>query len=432
MSRVMSDEPEPAAEPPLPERDIAQELRLRPERPRVTRISRKVLIGLGAVGSGAVLGSAIWALQVHLKPAAGKELYSTTNPTTAEGLSKLPRDYTGLPHNVPLLGPPLPGDLGRPIVAGQNAGQAVTTPTIGETPTGASSSSAQTDPEAERRVQERQRRMQELEAARLSKLFAGTAVEEQQASLQPPSADPHARPTSLGQADPKRASIENADGPRSVQDHKLAFVNAARDPRTVSPDQLETPASPYVVQAGTLISAALVTGIRSDLPGQITGQVTENVYDSPTGRYLLIPQGSKLIGDYDSQVTFGQSRVLLVWTRLILPNGQSVTLGRQPGADVQGFSGLQDKVDEHWGALFKGALLSTLLSVGSEAGTSGQENNLLQAIRRGASDSISQTGNQVVRRQLNVQPTLTIRPGFPVRIIVNGDLVLAPYGGSGG
>lgn len=332
----MSDEPEPAAEPPLPERDIAQELRLRPERPRVTRLARKVLIGLGAAGSVAVLGAAIWALQVNRQQGPAKELYSTTSRPIADKLSTLPRDYTGMPHNVPPLGQPLPGDLGRPIVAAQNTGQAVTTPTIGETPTGASPSSAQTDPEAERRVQERQRRMQELEAARLSKLFAGTAVEEQQAPLHPPSADPHARPTPPSQADPARASIENADGPRSGQDHKLAFANAPGDLRKSSPDQLQTPASPYVVQAGTLISAALVTGIRSDLPGQIMGQVTEHVYDSPTGRYLLIPQGAKLLGAYDSQVTFGQSRVLLVWTQLILPNGQSVTLERQPGADAQG------------------------------------------------------------------------------------------------
>lgn len=426
----MSDEPDPAAEPPRPERDIAQELRLRPERPRVTRISRKVLIGLGAVGSVAVLGSAIWALQVHLKPAASKELYSTTNPTTAEGLSKLPRDYTGVPRNVPALGPPLPGDLGRPIVAAQNAGQSVTTPAIDTAPTGASTSSAQTDREAERRVQERQRRMAELEAARLSKLFAGTAVSDQEPPPQPPSAAQGAAPSPSGQEDSARASAGDADVGANGQDRKLAFVSAAGGPRTV--DRLQAPASPYVVQAGTLISAALVTGIRSDLPGQILGQVTENVYDSSTGRYLLIPQGSKLIGAYDSQITFGQSRVLLVWTRLILPDGQSVTLERQPGADAQGFSGLRDKVDEHWGALLKGALLSTLLSVGSEAGTSGQENNLIQAIRRGASDSISQTGNQVVRRQLNVQPTLKIRPGFPVRVIVSRDLVLAPYSSGGG
>ncbi|MBP0574207.1 TrbI/VirB10 family protein, partial [Mycobacterium tuberculosis] len=92
----------------------------------------------------------------------------------------------------------------------------------------------------------------------------------------------------------------------------------------------------------------LITGIRSDLPGQITAQVTENIYDSPTGRILLIPQGTRVIGQYDNGVGFGQRRILLVWNRLIFPNGRSVVLERQPGADTQGYAGLEDGVDYHW------------------------------------------------------------------------------------
>jgi type IV secretion system protein VirB10 len=120
------------------------------------------------------------------------------------------------------------------------------------------------------------------------------------------------------------------------------------------------------VQAGSVIPGALITGIRSDLPGQITAQVTENVFDTPTGRFLLIPQGARLIGVYDSQVATGQSRVLLVWTRLIMPNGRSIVLERQQGADPGGYAGLEDEVDNHWKQLIGAALLSTLLSVGSE------------------------------------------------------------------
>jgi type IV secretion system protein TrbI len=138
-----------------------------------------------------------------------------------------------------------------------------------------------------------------------------------------------------------------------------------------------------------------------------------------------------LIGIYDSEVAFGQSRVLLVWTRLIMPNGRSIVLERQPGADTAGYAGLEDEVDNHWGALFKAALLSTLLGVGSELGsnssTNGNNSDIVQAIRRGSSDTLNQTGQQTVRRNLNIQPTLTIRPGFPVRVIVNRDLVLEPY-----
>jgi ParB-like chromosome segregation protein Spo0J len=183
----------------------------------------------------------------------------------------------------------------------------------------------------------------------------------------------------------------------------------------------------YVAAGGT-VPAALITGIRSDLPGEITAQVTEAVYDTPTGKYLLIPQGARLIGKYDSSVAFGQNRVLLVWTRLIMPNGTSIVLEQQPGADTQGYAGLEDDVDNHWAMLIKAAMLSTLLSVGAEAGTSSTENSLIQAIRGGASNSISQTGRQIVQRQLNIQPTLTIRPGFPVRVLVSRDLILTPYG----
>jgi type IV secretion system protein VirB10 len=212
-----------------------------------------------------------------------------------------------------------------------------------------------------------------------------------------------------------------------MQDRKLAFLTAAVDRKTVSPDRLANPASRYVVQAGTVIPAALITGIRSDLPGQVTAQVTEHVYDSPTGNYLLVPQGSKLIGVYDSHISFGQDRVLLVWTRLIMPNGRSIVLERQPGADTQGFAGLEDEVDHHWGRLFGAAALSTLLGVGSELGATGNDSAIVTALRRGSIDSLNQTGQQVVRRNLNIQPTLTIKPGFPVRVIVNRDLVLAPY-----
>lgn len=138
-------------------------------------------------------------------------------------------------------------------------------------------------------------------------------------------------------------------------------------------------------------------------------------------------QGSKLIGAYDSQVSFGQDRVLLVWTRLMMPNGRSIVLERQPGADTQGFAGLEDEVDHHWTRLVGAAALSTLLGVGAELGATDNDSAILTALRRGSSDSLNQAGQQIVRRNLNIQPTLTIRPGFPVRVIVNRDLVLAPY-----
>jgi len=373
------------------------DLRLRAERPRVTRLSRKVLVGLGCVSALAIAGALGYALQPHRGTDAGKELLGAESRPAAEGLAGLPHDYAG----VSKLGPALPGDLGKPILNAQ--GQSASVPGQGLN-------------------QIEQRRMQEVEAARISRLFAQT---ERQGN----SSGPTARTAGTTTAQPTETPPVDAGAAQNMQDRKTAFVNGAVDRRTVSPDRLDKPASPYIVQAGTVIPAALITGIRSDLPGQITAQVTETVYDSPTGRFLLIPQGARLIGQYDSSVAFGQSRVLLVWTRLIMPDGKSIVLERQPGADTEGYAGLEDNVDYHWGTLFKGALLSTLLSVGAEAGSSGQDNDVVRALRQGASNSVSQTGQQIIQRQLNIQPTLTIRPGFPVRVIVTRDLLLSPYGG---
>ncbi|WP_082077464.1 TrbI/VirB10 family protein [Bradyrhizobium sp. LTSPM299] len=387
-------------------------MRLRAERPRVTRLSRKVLAGGAAIGSLAICGAVLWALQNNRShTSAPSELYTTDHHNVADGLTGLPRDYAGVPRQAPPLGPALPGDLGRPMLNAQNAPSGVIPSVDGE----------------------QQRIGQEIEAARLSKLFASTSIREL-ASLTGQLASASAAAATSSQSTQPAQPAADETFTQNGQDRKLAFVNASVDRRTTSPDRIEAPASSFVVQAGNIISASLITGIRSDLPGQITAQVTENVYDSPTGRFLLVPQGTRLIGVYDSQVSFGQSRVLLVWSRLIMPNGRSIVLERQPGADTAGYAGLEDEVDNHWGALFKAAFLSTLLGVGSELGAgsdSGTGNNggLIQALRLGTSDSLNQTGQKIVQRNLNVQPTLTIRPGFPVRVIVNRDLMLAPYKG---
>jgi type IV secretion system protein TrbI len=392
------------------ESDPAASMRLRAERPRVTRLSRKVLAGGAAIGMIAISGAVLWALQNNRsRSTTPQELYTTDHHNVADGLTSLPRDYAGVPRQAPPLGPALPGDLGRPILNAQNAPSAGT---------------AAID-------SEQQRIGQEIEAARLSRLFASTSIRELASSIREAASvgASTAVPNQAGQ--PVQPGADDAFT-QNGQDRKLAFVSAPVDRRTTSPDRVAAPASTYVVQAGNIIPASLISGIRSDLPGQITAQVTENVYDSPTGRFLLIPQGTRLIGIYDSQVAFGQSRVLLVWTRLIMPNGRSIVLERQAGADTAGYAGLEDEIDNHWVALFKAALLSTLLGVGSELGTTsgtGSNSDVITALRRGSSDSLNQTGQKVVQRNLNIQPTLTIRPGFPVRVIVNRDLVLEPYKG---
>ena len=382
--------------PPSPD-DGAQALRLRAEHPRITRLSRKVLAGGSALALLLISGAVLWALRSNRPHSpAPDELYSTDHHNVADGLTTLPQDYAGISRDVPRLGPASPGDLGRHIATLEGQAAAIGLDA------------------------EQQRANQETETARTSKVFASTT-----AALTPQHAASQENPT-------KTASSSDEAFAQNGQDRKLLFVNAPVDRRTTAPDRLSRPASPFMVQAGTVIPAALITGIRSDLPGQITAQVTENIYDTPTGRARLIPQGTRLIGVYDSQVAAGQSRVLLVWTCLIMPNGRSIILERQPGADAAGYSGLEDEVDNHWGALFKAALLSTLLGVGSELGSTtgtGSNSDVITALRRGSSDSLNQTGQKVVQQNLNIQPTLTIRPGFPVRVIVNRDLVLEPYRG---
>ncbi len=382
----------------------AAPMRLRAEPPRVTRLSRKVLAGLAgtaALGIGAAL---IYALQSREIETGGEELFSTETRATADGLAELPRDYAG-----PALGPALPGDLGKPILNARNRGAPVPAPDIAAPIQAAPAMDA-----AE------QQRLAEEEAARLSGVFF------------------QGGPRPAGESDGGTGSVGHAAGglgtmgqpeAAGAQDRHASFLGGAADRITVAPDRVEPPASPYILQAGSVIPAALITGIRSDLPGQIVAQVTQPVYDSPTGSFLLIPQGTRIIGEYDNGVSFGQRRVLLVWNRLIFPDGRSLVLERLPGADTAGYAGLEDEVDYHWWDLMKAAGLSTLLVVGTELAAGDDEDRLIRAIRDGAQDTVNQAGQQIVQRQLQVAPTLTIRPGFPVRILVGRDLVFGNAGG---
>jgi type IV secretion system protein VirB10 len=384
---------------PTPEKAV----KLRGDPPRVMRLSRKAIGIASACGFAIVGGAHIYALQ-PASQAEREELLNTDGAARPDALADAPRDY----GDVPKLGPPLPGDLGAPILAAQQRGDVAELPPIGAgPPAGPAPTPAQTAAETER-----QRLVQERSAARESRLFFGGGAGAAAVGDGSGVAD-----ASSGPPVPQLA----AEPPRP------AFAERPVERRTVSASRIKPPAGTHVLQAGSIIPAALITGIRSDLPGQVTAQVTEPVYDSVTGRILLIPQGSRLIGDYNADVSFGQRRVQLAWNRLILPDGRSIVLERQPGGDPSGFAGLQDGVDFHWGGVLRAALVSTLLGVGGELGA-GDDSNLARALRRGSQDSIGRAGEQVVSRELDVRPTLTIRPGFPVRVLVTRDLILG--GGS--
>jgi len=363
--------------------------RLRGSPPPVVRLSRKGLAVLGAIGAAAVGAALTFALtpRLHVPAPQDPPPASDTRPP-AEVVTAAPKDYAAAPR----LGPSLPGDLGRPIVAAQ-ARDGVPVPT----PAAASTAHAPTQPSPAA-----QARQTALTSAILADVGRG-------------SASPAATAARDQALDPT---------PEAMIASATLTATPAPAPAQASA-KLTAMSSPYTLLAGSVIPAALITGLNSDLPGQAIAQVTADVHDTVTGRIRLIPAGARLIGAYDAQVTFGQRRIHVTWTRLVLPDGASIALTRQTASDPQGFAGLTDQVDSHWGAIARAAGLSTLLGVGAELGAD-DEGDIARALRRGMQDTINQAGQQIVRRQLDVRPTLTVRPGHPVRLILSEDLVLDP------
>ncbi|NGY05904.1 TrbI/VirB10 family protein [Solimonas terrae] len=398
-----------------------ESLSLRASPRPVMRLSRRMLAVLAGSLAALVLGATLWSLRPRARSAdapAASELYNVDRVSRAENLDELPANYAQLPPKPvapPALGEPLPGDLGPAVVHARSAG------------VGRYGGSAGPD---------------EAEAARHGALFfraanqasraagaAGAAVgaaAKAEESVLMPSANLSLGSTAVGPdtqtADP--TTVQNR------QEQKEAFLAKASSGGTRSLGGLQLPASPYQVMAGTVIAAALITGIQSDLPGDVVASVTEPVYDTATGRFVLIPQGSRLLGRYNSQVSYGQSRVQVVWNRIVLPDTSSFELDNLVGTDPAGHAGLEDGVDWHGDRVFAGAALTTLLGVGAELAAPENRNDgnrVIVAGRDSAQDSVNQVGQEMTRRNLNIQPTLTERPGLPVRVIVHRDLALRPY-----
>ncbi|MBC7578980.1 MAG: TrbI/VirB10 family protein [Tardiphaga sp.] len=390
---------------PLPKVD-PETLAIRARPARAIRFRRGVIIAIAALGSVTLMAVAWIALKprVFMAVAGGQELSQPSNRPSTDALNGLPATY----GDTPKLGPPLPGDLGRPILESQRR-------MATETGVGG-------DDSAQTAAQERERRLAELKAARESAVLvqgrtaATTSVTPETAVAAPPGVAGATAPALDPDRDP------NAQG------RKAQFVAALDRSGDINAHRLAAAPSPYLLSAGSVISASLITGLRSDLPGLVTAQVTSAVFDSPTGRILLIPQGSRLIGSYDSVVAFGQKRALIVWQRIVLPDGSSLQIDNMPATDASGYVGLQDKVDFHTWALLKGVGLATLLGVGSSLTVPG-ESDLVKAIRGSTQQNVSRAGDQLVSRNLSIQPTITIRPGATVRLIVNKDLILAPWRG---
>ena len=313
------------------------ELRARP-RP-IRRLNKRTLMIGCAIVVLVIAGATIMALSppTLFAPGQPSELYNTERKQTAEGLEKLPKSY----GEIPPLGPPVPGDIGRALVEG-----------------------------------------------------------EKRLGVRPPAPDTSFQPN----------PEEEAERAERIRQARLA----------------QQP-SPHTILAGSVIAASLVTGINSDLPGMTIAQVTENTFDTVTGEHLLIPQGTRLIGKYDHVVAFGQKRALLVWTRIILPNGNSILIENLPATDAAGYAGLEDEVDFHTWQLLKGIGLATILGVGTQLTLGNTEGDLVRALRESIQQTTNRAGQRLIERELDVQPTITVRPGWPVRVIVAKDLVLKPY-----
>ena len=407
-------------------------IRARPK--AVRRFSRKALMGGVMTLSVIMCGALAMALQTPEQEEA-EELYNVTHKPIADGLELLPKSYVEMK---PVLGPPLPGDLGKAYlgrggdvaVATKLAATEVRPKAIG--PRRSAQPVSRSIPETVQSVS-----VPPPQDTAPSSLFFNVGRKSsnrqvQQFAASTPSAGlgpefgvpvPNIADYSVP---PSAFDVGGGSDDPNGQVDKQSFLDRETDD-IYNSHALVSPRSPYQVMAGNLIPASLVTGLNSDLPGQVIGQVTENVFDTVTGQHLLIPQGSRLIGRYDSVIAFGQSRALVVWTRLILPNGDSIQLDNLPGSDGQGFAGLKDKVDRHTWQFIKGAALSSLLSIGSEL-ASDDTDRLTRALQNAGQDTANIAGQRIIDRNLNVQPTLTVRQGWRFNVIVSRDLILKPYG----
>lgn len=411
---IASDETAAAIEPAgkaAPAKADPETLVLRAQPDRVTRFRRGAIIIMATAGSIMLAGTVWLALRSTTPDLAG----SNEVPETA-GAKGPPEALAGAPENygdVPELGAPLPGDLGEPILNHRRA--------LGMAPgEGADEASRRAAQAAEA---ERQRLAAEERAARESSVMVQIAGDRTEGSA--------ASGLAANTEFPPPAQVAQTPDPHGQQP-TIAMIRQTSELADVSSQRLMPPASPWILQAGSVIAASLITGIDSDLPGLVTAQVTEHVYDSLSGQQLLIPQGSRLIGSYDSMVGFGQSRALVVWQRLILPNGSSIRLDNVPATDTQGYAGLSDRIDRHTWQMLKGVGMSTLLGVGTELSFGSSESDLVRAVREAAQRGGARAGDQLVMRNLDIPPTLRVRPGWPLRVVVHEDIVLRPRGTENG
>ncbi len=386
---------------PTTKRSADEVLRAYPPPPPVRRLRpRAVALILGAL---ALLFCGRMTVKLFDRQVApddqlsGARLRASDDMLQRGPIGQLPTDYSFIPPEPP---PP------EPLVE-------LPAPEVAEEP-------AELTAEQRRRLEALR---QEMEDALDSPIcFAGTRITQ-----------PAPQPPTVATSFPPAGMFPNPDDSPLDQHsrsdaHNRAFLREAANVQTRVDATLEPLRSPYELKAGAIIPAALVTAINSDLPGDVIGQVTANVFDSVTGRYLLVPQGARMIGRYNSEVLNGQNRVLIAWQRLILPNGNSIVLDAMPGTDAAGVAGMADRVDYHGANLAGATLLSTLVALGGNfAANVNREQHELAITANTVAEQASRVAQRIIDRELDIKPTILIRAGLPLNVLVNRDLALAPY-----
>jgi len=409
MTYLPPDAPIDAPLPPRVAKKVAPQSVLAAPRTPVTRWNRRYLLA-GATALAAIVAGGFWlgfgGAHRSAPKAPANQPAADAAPTTSSISDRYAKGYAD------------------PAVQATQAPGTASLPPPGATPTTAVASQA---PATQRQVDPavQAAREQATAARSAGPFFSAGSSGSPPASASGPAVLPIAISTPAQPSETLAADVQPANG----QGGKRQFLGNTKAQDYLT-NPLREPESPWEVNAGTVIPAALLTAINSDLPGEIIAQVTEPVYDHVTGRTVLIPQGSKLIGQYDSQVAYGQDRALIAWTRIIMPNGRSINIGSMSGADLSGAAGLKDQVDGHFWQMARGILLSTVFNVGAasaqDANARSSGELVLNSAGNGISNGAEMVGQQITQRDLSRQPTIKVRAGWSLRVLVNADMILAP------
>ena len=385
----------------------------------VKRFNRKMLLVLGIVTAVVVILAFTVGLKSPKKPPTAAAETTSRVPTPNDSVNQLPNDYTDL---VPQLGDPRPGDLGTRSPGGGDI-------------SANSANAPQLTPLEQYQTQLEIDRLRREETARSAGVaFTGTSAapiagngtgNDFGASFQDKLLDLAQRPAG---ATPVPAAYKAETDPNG-QESKNQFADKARAGSFDLNERVEPLRSPYTLLAGAILPCVLTQGINSDLPGQIGCMISQNVFDSVTGKYLLVPQGTKAIGTYDSRVAYGQNRVLVVWTRLERPDGSTLSLEGMPGADLSGFAGLTGHVNNHYLRLLTGVVMGSLIGASAQiaTGANSQNPSFAALAVQGAGQNINEAGQEITRKNLSIQPTIEVPPGARLNIFATKDLILPPW-----